>query len=226
MSTTLELDRVAADAVAAPLAAALRGDEASARRYARAWRHAVRELLASRPELPGSAADVLEHVALTAPFAPGGPVAALVSAAAGIIPDMTVPASTGAPARLPDPLDYQRFSRVVLQELSGAGTGLERLLAAWQLSVSDVGRLFGVARQAVQQWLDDGVPPARQPKLLVVLRIADLLERNLLPDRVPAVVRTPASAYGNRSILQAIGDDDHQLVLDAVARSFDWSSTA
>jgi hypothetical protein len=169
---------------------------------------------------------VLDHLALTAPFAPGGPIAALVSAARGIIADVPPLPTDAGPATLPDPVAYQRFSRVVLLELSGAGTGLERLIAAWQLSVSDVARLFGVARQAVQQWLDDGVPPARQPKLATILRIADLLDRNLLPERVPAVVRTPAAAYGDRSILQAIADDDHESVREVVERSFDWAATA
>ena len=115
---------------------------------------------------------------------------------------------------------------MVLLELSGAGTGLERLMAAWHLSITDVARLFGVARQAVQQWLDDGAPAARQPKLATILRIADLLDRNLLPERVPGVVRTPAAAYGNRSMLQAIAADDQGAVHEAVARSFDWASTA
>ena len=214
------------DAVLAELPAAIAGDEAAARRYAQAWHALVVELLADRPDVPSTAGDILDHVAITAPFLRGGPLQALVSAAAGIIPSMTGSFPAIAPLELPDTLDYQRFARVVLRELSGAGTGLERVMAAWQLSVTDVARLFGVARQAVQQWLDDGVPPARQVKLLAVLRMAELLERNLQPERIPAVVRTPARAYGGRSILEAIAADDHDAVLASVERSFDWSSTA
>ena len=56
--------------------------------------------------------------------------------------------------------------------------------------------------------------------------MAELLERNLQPERIPAVVRTPARAYGGRSILEAIAADDHDAVLASVERSFDWSSTA
>ena len=225
MTAVLQLDRATVDAIVIPLGEGLRGGEAAARRYARAWRRLVRDLVGDR-DAPAAALDVLDHLALTAPFAPEGPVAALVSAATSIIPGMDPRTFSGSPAELPDPLDYQRFSRIVLLEMSGAGTGLERLTAAWQLSVTDVGRLFGVARQAVQQWLVDGVPPARQPKLATVLRIADLLERNLLPERVPAVVRTPAVAYGNRSILHAIGDDTHEAAFQAVERSFDWAASA
>ena len=212
--------------VLAELPAALSGDEAAARRYARAWHELVRELLASRPNAPAAAADVLDLVALTAPFAAGGPLRALMSAASGILPSKSRSAPPTVPLEIPDTLDYQRFARVVLQELSGAGTGLERVMAAWQLSVTDVARLFGVARQAVQQWLGQGVPPARQPKLTALLRLAELLERNLRPERIPAIVRAPADAYGGRSILQTIADDKHDSLLDVVERSFDWSATA
>ena len=67
---------------------------------------------------------------------------------------------------MPAPIHYERFTHAVLDELSGRGSELARLMAGWQLSISDVARLFGVTRQAVQQWLEDGVPAARQPKLL------------------------------------------------------------
>ena len=92
--------------------------------------------------------------------------------------------------------------------------------------ITDVARLFGVRRQAVQQWLEDGVPAARQPKLLAILGIADLLERNLLPERIPAVVRTPSPADGGRSMLEVISDDRHQELLERTRRSFDWSWSA
>jgi hypothetical protein len=211
-----------------PLPAALRGDEASARLYARAWGALVRAVLEARGDAPPGAAGVLDRLAVTAPFAAGGPVVALLSAATAMMPEMAAPPSpVTAPAAVPDdPLAFERFATVVLQEVAGAGTALERLMAGWQLSVTDVGRLFGVARQAVQQWLLDGVPPARQPKLAVVLRIADLLEANLQPDRIPAVVRTPAEAYGGRSILAAIAGGDHDRVFASVERAFDWSATA
>lgn len=221
------IDGRLARAVVDPLPAALRGDEEAARRYVRSWRTLVRALLDGHPA-PPAAADVLDQLAVTAPFTRGGSLAALVSAAATMMPDMASPTvSHVAAAAVPeDALAFQRFARIVQRELAGAGTGLERWMAAWQLSVTDVGHLFGVARQAVQQWLDAGVPPARQPKLAVVSRIATLLERNLQINRIPAVVRTEAPTYGGRSILQAIADGDEDDVLSSLERAFDWSVTA
>jgi hypothetical protein len=204
---------------------AIRGEAAAARRYARAWRGLVRALLEPRGG-DAAAARMLDLVALTAPFHPEGPLQALTSAGAGIIPNMRVLSLPSAPAALPDPLAYERFTLAVLEALSGEGSGLEHLMASWRLSVSDVARLFGVSRQAVQQWLEEGVPAARQPKLLQVLRIADLLERNLQLERIPAVVRSAADAYAGRSMLELIADDGQDELLAAVERSFDWAATA
>jgi hypothetical protein len=221
----IELPRDLVREMERALPRALRGEAAAARRYAKTWRGLVRTLLASH-DAGAAAADVLDHVALTAPFHPEGPLRALLSAASGIIEGVHASPVSSPPAPLPAPLDYERFTLAVLQELSGPGSNLARLMAGWRLSVSDVARLFGVTRQAVQQWLDDGVPPARQPKLLEVLRIGDLLERNLQPSRIPAVVRSDARAYGGRSMLELIADDRHEELLDSVERSFDWASTA
>ena len=43
-------------------------------------------------------------------------------------------------------------------------------------------------------------------------------------DRIPDVVRRAAPAYGGRSILQAIGDGDEELVLDELRNAFNWAS--
>lgn len=203
---------------------ALAGDERAARRYARAWRGLVRALCADHPDAPPSAADVLDHLAVTAPFHHDGPLRALVSAAAGIIPRLRVVKAPRAVRFAPPPsADYARFARSVLAEVEDGGSGLRRLMEGWQLTITDVARLFGVTRQAVQQWLDDGVPSARRSKLLAVLEIADLLERNLLAERIPGVVRAPADSYAGLSLLEAIGLDRHQAVLEDVQRSFDWA---
>jgi hypothetical protein len=222
--TTIELPADLVREVERALPRALRGEAAAARRYARAWRGLVRALLAAH-DAAAAAADVLDHLALTAPFHPDGPLNALLSAAAGIITGMRSSAVPSPPAPLPAPLAYERFTVAVLQELSGSGSELARLMAGWQLSISDVARLFGVTRQAVQQWLDDGVPAARQPKLLQILRVGDLLERNLERPRIPAVVRADAGAYGGGSMLEMIAEDRHDDLLESVERSFDWAST-
>src|SRR5512141_2576309 len=226
-ATATRLDPATVAEIESALPLALRGDEAACRRYAEAWRRVVRELLEPYLDTPASSVAVLEHLALTAPFGAEGALDALVSVAAAIIPGMQAPTVTARPpAPPPEPIALARFTRLVLAELEGAGTGIEALMASWHLSVTDVGRLFSVRRQAVQQWLEGGVPSARRPKLLAILGIADLLERNLLPERISAVVRSPSDADGGRSILEAIAADRHDEILERTRRSFDWAWSA
>ncbi len=225
--TATRLDPALCAEVTRWLPAALAGNEGAARRYTRAWRELVGTIVAEHPEAPPSTADVLEHLALTAPFDPGGPLRELVSVAASIIPKMegaTIP-RTPRPSH-PSATGLRGFTRAVLVELARPGASLERVIRGWDLTITDVARLFGVRRQAVQQWLDDGVPSARQTKLLALSEIVDLLERNLLPERIPGVVRTSSETYGGVSMLEMIAADRHGELLQSVRRSFDWAWSA
>ena len=167
------------------LPAALAGDEDAARRYARAWHQLVLQLIGSASRVPASAVEVLDRLSLTAPFDPLGPMNALMSVASTIIGDMNRrPSVRSSPVTLPASIDFDGFTRAVLDELSGAGSAIRSLLPSWQLSIAEAARLFGVTRQAMQQWLAGDVPPARQPKVLAVVRIADLLSRNIRPEQI------------------------------------------
>ena len=226
-TTATRLDPALCAEVTRWVPTALAGNERAARRYARAWRELVRTIVAEHPDAPPSTPDVLEHLALTAPFDPDGPLRELVSVAAGIIPEMkgaTIPRMRRA--TLPATTDFRSFARAVLIELARPGSDLERLMRSWDLTITDVARLFGVRRQAVQQWLDEGIPVARQAKLLRLSEIADLLERNLLPQRIPGVVRTPSEAYGGLSMLEMVSADRHEELLNGVRRSLDWAWSA
>jgi len=209
------------------LPAALAGDEDAARRYARAWHQLVLQLVGSASRAPASAVEVLDRLSLTAPFDPLGPIHALMSVASTIIGDMDQrPAVRSSPVILPASIDFDGFTRAVLDELAGAGSAIRSLLSAWQLSIAEAARLFGVTRQAMQQWLAGDVPPARLPKVLAVVRIADLLSRNVRPERIGGIVRSPVPGYAGATMLQLIAQDRHQELLDSVARSFDWAATA
>jgi hypothetical protein len=209
------------------LPAALAGDEDAARRYARAWHGLVLQLVGSASRAPASAVEVLDRLSLTAPFDPLGPIHALMSVASTIIDDMNQrPSARSSPVTLPASIDFDGFTRAVLDELSGAGSAIRPLLSSWQLSIAEAGRLFGVTRQAMQQWLAGDVPPARQSKVLAVVRIGDLLSRNIRPERIAGIVRSPAPGYDGATMLQLIAQDRHQELLDSVVRSFDWAATA
>lgn len=103
---------------------------------------------------------------------------------------------------------------------------LRRVMDAFELSKTELGSLFGVRRQAVDQWLERGVPAERQEKVQTLIAITDLLERKLKPGRLAGVARRPADAYGGNTMLELIAADRHRELLELVRESFDWASAA
>lgn len=127
-----------------------------------------------------------------------------------------------------DDLTARRFLRRVRFHLNHPDEEhpLRRLMDAFGLSKTELGSLFGVRRQAVDQWLARDVPSERQEKVQTLLAIVDLLERKLKPGRLLGVARRPADAYGGKTMLELIADDGHRELLAQVRDSFDWASAA
>jgi hypothetical protein len=132
------------------------------------------------------------------------------------------------PLRLVDDLAAERFQRCVRRELSAPDSEdpLARLMRVFALSKSELGRLFGVSRQAIDGWRTHGVPAERQEKLATLLALADLLERKLKTDRIPGIARRAAEAYGGETMLELIAQDRQRELLGLVRESFAWSQAA
>ena len=105
-------------------------------------------------------------------------------------------------------------------------TPLDQIATAFSLTRTELARLFKVRRQAIDQWETRGLPGARQEKLATLGAIADLLTATLKHDRVPGIVRRRTSAYGGRTLLEAVADGDQELVLAELRDAFDWASAA
>jgi hypothetical protein len=136
-------------------------------------------------------------------------------------------------AKLPhwtvDHVELGKFVRSVVEELHVDRTSaadLERVKRLFDLSNSELARLFGTSRQAATSWLIKGVPSARLPKLHTVLNAGELLERQLKPGRIAAVARQRADAYGGISMLEMISAGRQEELLEDIRRSFDWAATA
>ncbi len=179
----------------------------------------------------------LEQEAMSVPFsdwvgtfgAGKGTALAVVALLRATLPG-TQPLLAPRARRLPGwPLDEQdvvRFYRAVGDELSRTDTPLDHVTSVLGLTRTELARLFGVRRQAPDQWAVRGVPADRQEKLATLGEIADLLAARLKRDRIPGVVRRAAEAYGGRSILDAIADGDEAFVLDELRDAFDWAAAA
>jgi hypothetical protein len=103
-------------------------------------------------------------------------------------------------------------------------TLLDEIQASFALSKTELARLFGVSRQAVDQWRVRGVPGDRQEKAATVAATADLLSHQLKSERLPGIARRPARAYGGMTMLEMIERDRHGELLERVRAAFDWSS--
>ncbi len=103
---------------------------------------------------------------------------------------------------------------------------LRRAMAILDLSSRDVAEVMGVKRQAVDKWLLAGPPSDRLAKIGAVVQIADTLRHRLRAGMPAAVVRRPAEAYGGRSMLDVITDDEHVWLAESVRASFDYATAA
>ncbi len=182
--------------------------------------------------------DLVAHWAINAPFSDQvtrfgsghGVALFLTDAVRRTVPGLRafeVPDSTAGLANADVPREaFVRFARCVWLDATEAVDPLERLMTLFDLNTAALGELFGVKRQAVEQWQTKAVPAERRAKLVVLEQVADLLERYLQPDRIPGISRRKVDAYGGRSMLDMIAADEHEALLDQVRDSFDFASTA
>lgn len=182
--------------------------------------------------------EALETVSAEAPFSPWTAWFPLEEAVAldltsrvclliGLRGPDVVPAEPGVGAVVDD-LTAHHFLRRVRFYLNHPDQEhpVRRVMDAFDLSKTELASLFGVRRQAVDQWLERRVPSERQEKVQTLVAICDLLERKLKPGRLVGVARRPADAYGGKTMLNLIAADRHRELLELVRDSFDWASAA
>jgi transcriptional regulator with XRE-family HTH domain len=128
---------------------------------------------------------------------------------------------------LPDGTDTNRYRRLVDLAIRSTQLPLARIKDLFGLNNSEVAELFGVTRQAVDQWEQIGeVPASRREKLANLLSVGELLERKLTPGRLPLVARRRADTYGGRTMLDMVSADRDAELRDLTERAFDWAATA
>lgn len=101
---------------------------------------------------------------------------------------------------------------------------LPRVLRVWGLSATEAAGIFGVSRQAFAKWARAGVPSERLGAVGDLAAATDLLVHYLKPERIPAVVRRPAEAFGGRSLLDVAATGDTPAVLAWCRAMFDFSA--
>jgi len=95
-----------------------------------------------------------------------------------------------------------------------------------ELSETELGRLFGVSRQAVGQWRERGVPSNRMAKLGLSQRSAICCSTGSSRSGSRGSPGGRAGAYGGLSMLEMIERDRQDELQAEIRRSFDWAATA
>jgi len=103
---------------------------------------------------------------------------------------------------------------------------LQRTVRLWDISVTQLGQMFGVSRQAASKWLADGPPASRRDHVAVLGQVTDLLDQWVKRERIPAVVRRPVEALGGRARLDVALAGEFEVLRDEVADTFDLTRIA
>ena len=111
-------------------------------------------------------------------------------------------------------------------DLALAVAPLQRCARQWDVSVSQIGEMFGVSRQAATKWMSDGPPTARSEQVALLDQATAILDRWIKRDRIRAVVRRPVDALDGRSRLDVALAGEFEVLRDEVADTFDVSRIA
>ena len=103
---------------------------------------------------------------------------------------------------------------------------LQRTVRLWDISATQLGKMFGISRQAASKWLAEGAPAARRDQVAVLGQATDLLDQWVKRERIPAVVRRPVDALGGRTRLDVALAGEFELLRDEVADTFDLTRIA
>jgi transcriptional regulator with XRE-family HTH domain len=115
------------------------------------------------------------------------------------------------------PLAYPQFGGVSAEEQ------LSYVRSTLGLSKTELARLFGVRRQAVDQWAK-GIPADRTAQVNRLVELAQFLQRRLVPARIPQIVRTPAKSLDGQTILQVLAASGVDRIYEYVARLSSYTS--
>ncbi len=153
-------------------------------------------------------------------------VAAFVAATGReIAPNLTsLQSPSGIPAIALE-VDILAFDRNIERALRFQDEPIVVIERELGLDRTETGRLFGVSRQAVDQWMDSGIPNTRLEHVAAVLKVTEIMSPKLKPGRLKLAARRAAPGLGGKSLLEAMSTDP-LTTAEQVENVFDWSGTA
>lgn len=117
---------------------------------------------------------------------------------------------TGGEPRRNPLLEPERMQTLATEILRAAGgwAALHEIQTILGLSTAELASLFGVSRQAVDQWYQSALPAGRIAEVERVRDVARVLYEELIPERIPQVVRSPARGLRGHTILQVLAQPE------------------
>jgi hypothetical protein len=82
--------------------------------------------------------------------------------------------------------------------------GLFTVQKVFQLSLAELGQLFGVRRRTIEHWLSAGVPIRYAADVDRIAELAIYLNRLFKSQRLPTVAREKLTGLDNRSMLEVL----------------------
>ncbi|MGH2926826.1 MAG: hypothetical protein ACRDL8_01330 [Solirubrobacteraceae bacterium] len=81
---------------------------------------------------------------------------------------------------------------------------LEEIRAIFGLSENELADLFRVRRSSVAAWRETGIPQTRRATAERLLDLARVVSREVIPARIPEIVRTLEAWLGGRRVLHVL----------------------
>ena len=114
--------------------------------------------------------------------------------------------------------------RSVPADTPASSAELSEIRAILGLSEAELADLFGLRRESVLGWRKHGIPANRQASVARLLDLARILHRDIQPERIPEIVRTPDAWLRHGTILETIKRDGPDAVYAYLRRLFAYSA--
>jgi hypothetical protein len=100
---------------------------------------------------------------------------------------------------------------------------LDSIAETFGLSETELADLFGVRRPSLAGWREHGLPQGRQATAERLTDLSRVFRREVIPSRIPEIVRTPDDWLEGRTILETIRRDGVEPVYAYLRRLFAYA---
>jgi len=113
----------------------------------------------------------------------------------------------------------------MLAQLSFAAQLMDAIRDIFGISEAELADLFRLRRQSTQLWRTKGIPQTRQASVERCAELARAMQREIVPTRIPEIVRTKDAWLGGHTILETIAQRGPDAIYAYLHRLFSYTAT-